>query len=162
MWCCIRVRSSLFCRAVSRRDIEVCHCCANCRFITAPIELIKIHQQQSLEPIHIRGSPSSTTPTARALATQIFKERGLAGLYRGITATVLRDTGYGAYFLGVSIAWPYSYEQSTMAYIICICHSMKRRSASSHRRYPLLRTSLIKTHFSTKCPQRFHYHGHRS
>ncbi|EIM86944.1 mitochondrial carrier [Stereum hirsutum FP-91666 SS1] len=70
------------------------------KFITAPIELIKIHQQQSLEPIHIRGSTSSTTPTARALAAQIFKERGIAGLYRGITATVLRDTGYGAYFLG--------------------------------------------------------------
>ncbi|KAG2021027.1 carnitine/acyl carnitine carrier [Coprinopsis cinerea AmutBmut pab1-1] len=55
--------------------------------ITTPTELIKIRQQ------------SIPTPsTARQVAWQIFRESGIKGLYRGITATALRDTGYGAYF----------------------------------------------------------------
>jgi Mitochondrial carrier protein len=33
---------------------------------------------------------------------QIIRESGFQGLFRGITATALRDTGYGAYFLTVS------------------------------------------------------------
>lgn len=163
MRCCIRV-SDPFSSADCTVEVTsgVCHCYANRRLITAPIELIKIHQQQSLEPIHIRGARSSTTPTARALASQIFKERGIAGLYRGITATVLRDTGYGAYFLGVSIICSYPYEPSTTVNTFCVCFSTKRRFASSHRRCPRLRTSPIKTPFSKKCPQRSHYHGLRS
>ncbi|KAJ2916248.1 hypothetical protein MD484_g4169, partial [Candolleomyces efflorescens] len=55
--------------------------------ITTPTELIKIRQQSLLVPT-----------TARQVAWQIFREGGIRGLYRGFTATALRDTGYGAYF----------------------------------------------------------------
>jgi len=56
--------------------------------IATPIELIKIRQQSCLEPT-----------SAHRIVLQIYKESGIPGLYRGITATALRDTGYGAYFL---------------------------------------------------------------
>jgi solute carrier family 25 carnitine/acylcarnitine transporter 20/29 len=39
--------------------------------------------------------------SARKLLSNIYREHGLKGLYRGFTATALRDIGYGAYFLGV-------------------------------------------------------------
>ncbi|KAI0315041.1 carnitine/acyl carnitine carrier [Amylostereum chailletii] len=70
--------------------------------ITTPIELIKIQQQQSLLPIRRHGTSATTNaaaaPSARDIAVRIFKEYGVRGLYRGITATALRDIGYGAYF----------------------------------------------------------------
>ncbi|KAJ7173590.1 carnitine/acyl carnitine carrier [Mycena filopes] len=55
--------------------------------VTTPTELIKIRQQQC-----------TGSSTARGVAAGIFKAGGLAGLYRGATATALRDCGYGAYF----------------------------------------------------------------
>ncbi|KAI0065507.1 mitochondrial carrier [Artomyces pyxidatus] len=65
--------------------------------ITTPIELLKIQQQQAAE----RAALSRVrVPPAHVLALEIFRLRGLRGLYRGITATALRDTGYGAYFAG--------------------------------------------------------------
>ncbi|EPQ56195.1 mitochondrial carrier [Gloeophyllum trabeum ATCC 11539] len=58
--------------------------------ITTPTELIKIHQQNTL----------GKTPSARQVALDIFRKHGVRGLYRGITATAIRDCGYGAYFFG--------------------------------------------------------------
>ncbi|EDR13874.1 uncharacterized protein LACBIDRAFT_230077, partial [Laccaria bicolor S238N-H82] len=55
--------------------------------ITTPTELIKIRQQSLL-----------TETTTRQVALQVLRESGIKGLYRGITATALRDIGYGAYF----------------------------------------------------------------
>lgn len=55
--------------------------------ITTPIELIKIRQQTSF-----------VRTTARSVAWQIYQLHGIRGLYRGVTATALRDCGYGAYF----------------------------------------------------------------
>ncbi|KXN86207.1 Mitochondrial carnitine/acylcarnitine carrier protein CACL, partial [Leucoagaricus sp. SymC.cos] len=55
--------------------------------LTTPIELIKIRQQSLL-----------TQTTARSVARQIYRIHGIRGLYRGVTATALRDCGYGAYF----------------------------------------------------------------
>ncbi|KAJ7777303.1 carnitine/acyl carnitine carrier [Mycena metata] len=55
--------------------------------VTTPTELIKIRQQQCTGP-----------STARGVAAGIFKAGGLPALYRGVTATALRDFGYGAYF----------------------------------------------------------------
>jgi len=56
--------------------------------ITTPTELIKIQQQNSLlEKLSIK-----------TIVLRKYKQRGVRGLYRGITATVLRDVGYGAYF----------------------------------------------------------------
>lgn len=58
--------------------------------VTTPTELIKIRQQSLL-----------TKSTAREVGFQILKEGGLPSLYRGITATAMRDCGYGAYFAAV-------------------------------------------------------------
>ncbi|KAI0940988.1 hypothetical protein AcW1_006356 [Taiwanofungus camphoratus] len=65
--------------------------------ITTPTELIKIRQQS------FKTSTSDFTSAARPLraydvALQIARRHGVKGLYRGITATVLRDIGYGPYF----------------------------------------------------------------
>ena len=61
------------------------------RIVTTPTELIKIRQQSLL-----------TQTTAREVIFQIFRENGIAGLYRGIVVTALRDCGYGAYFAAVN------------------------------------------------------------
>jgi solute carrier family 25 carnitine/acylcarnitine transporter 20/29 len=56
--------------------------------ITTPTDLIKIQQQNSL----------LEKPSVKTVALRMYKQRGIRGLYRGITATILRDVGYGAYF----------------------------------------------------------------
>lgn len=56
--------------------------------ITCPIEVLKIRQQISLE----------SQLTVRHLATEIWRRNGVRGFYRGVTASILRDLGYGAYF----------------------------------------------------------------
>ncbi|KAH7910471.1 carnitine/acyl carnitine carrier [Hygrophoropsis aurantiaca] len=58
--------------------------------LTTPTELIKIRQQNIL---------SDTPRSTLGLALSIYRQYGVAGLYRGFGATVLRDTGYGVYFL---------------------------------------------------------------
>ncbi|KAJ8596757.1 mitochondrial carrier [Rhizopogon salebrosus TDB-379] len=68
--------------------------------LSAPIELIKIRQQNMLES----GLGSVST---RNLVSTICREHGLKGLYRGFTATALRDSGYGAYFLGYEVTSRY-------------------------------------------------------
>ncbi|KAJ8079421.1 hypothetical protein PM082_021935 [Marasmius tenuissimus] len=65
--------------------------------ITTPTELIKIRQQMPSSSSFFNSSPS-TLPTARQVATDIYKRHGIRGLYRGITATALRDLGFGSYF----------------------------------------------------------------
>ncbi|KAE9405381.1 mitochondrial carrier [Gymnopus androsaceus JB14] len=62
-------------------------CGAISSIITTPTELIKIRQQSLVIPT-----------SARQIAWDIFKRSGVRGLYRGATATILRDSGYGAYF----------------------------------------------------------------
>ncbi|EIN06196.1 carnitine/acyl carnitine carrier [Punctularia strigosozonata HHB-11173 SS5] len=58
--------------------------------VTTPTELIKIHQQNHVDP--------AFRPNALDVARQIVRQHGVKGLYRGITSTALRDCGYGAYF----------------------------------------------------------------
>jgi solute carrier family 25 (mitochondrial carnitine/acylcarnitine transporter), member 20/29 len=45
------------------------------------------------------GLPS---PTNWELGRTLLREQGIRGLYRGVTLTAIRDSGYGAYFLVVS------------------------------------------------------------
>jgi len=61
--------------------------------ISTPTELIKVHQQLLTD-----RTPSSKPLTAAEVAKSVFRQHGLKGLYRGITATAFRDSGYGAYF----------------------------------------------------------------
>ncbi len=37
-------------------------------------------------------------PTARDVALEIWRQRGIKGIFRGIVPTAIRETGYGAYF----------------------------------------------------------------
>ena len=62
------------------------------RVITTPTELVKIRQQALLTPI-----------STRQMLQRIIQQDGIRGLYRGITATGLRDIGYGFYFFAVSL-----------------------------------------------------------
>ncbi|EMD39377.1 hypothetical protein CERSUDRAFT_113021 [Gelatoporia subvermispora B] len=66
--------------------------------VTTPIELIKIHQQSFVSAVsstsHVHAQPTN----ARDVARHVMRRYGLRGFYRGITATALRDVGYGAYF----------------------------------------------------------------
>jgi len=70
--------------------------------VTTPTELIKIRQQSLL-----------TRTTAREVVLQIVHESGLAGLYRGITVTALRDCNYGAYFAAYEATCRYLSSSST-------------------------------------------------
>lgn len=64
--------------------------------ITTPTELIKVRQQSTVAPTSI--ATVFRPPTFYEVAQKIVRTQGITGLYRGITATALRDTGYGAYF----------------------------------------------------------------
>jgi hypothetical protein len=59
--------------------------------IVTPTELVKVRQQSLLTPI-----------STRQMIRRIVQQDGIRGLYRGITATGLRDVGYGYYFFAVS------------------------------------------------------------
>ncbi|TFK89510.1 mitochondrial carrier [Polyporus arcularius HHB13444] len=74
--------------------------------ITTPAELIKIHQQSL---VRTTGSQSSQPLRDRDVILHLWRTHGLRGFYRGITATALRDTGYGAYFAAYEATlryWP--------------------------------------------------------
>jgi len=94
----------------------------SCRLLTTPIELIKIQQQKQQQQLalthdvtalRVRRSSSSSssdghTLPARAVAQRIYRAGGIRGLYRGLSATILRDVpGYGLYFFGVRLVVPF-------------------------------------------------------
>ncbi|PWN23807.1 mitochondrial carrier [Microstroma glucosiphilum] len=60
--------------------------------LTTPIELIKIREQ-------LDCSTKGAKPQTLTIIKQLWAKRRLAGLYRGLGATCLRDLGYGPYFL---------------------------------------------------------------
>lgn len=71
------------------------------RFLTCPIERLKILQQSY--PTHL------AQPSTFSLFTTLLRTAGLRSLYRGLSVTMLRDIGYGPYFLtyeAVSRGWP--------------------------------------------------------
>jgi len=59
--------------------------------IAAPVELVKIRQQNLLS--------TQVAPSTISVVKQIWNKRGFVGLYRGFTSTALRDSGGGPYFL---------------------------------------------------------------
>ncbi|KAI0323667.1 mitochondrial carrier [Cubamyces sp. BRFM 1775] len=72
--------------------------------ITTPAELVKIHQQSL-----VRTSGSAIPLRDRDVILHIWRHHGVRGFYRGITATALRDVGYGAYFAAYEATlryWP--------------------------------------------------------
>lgn len=59
--------------------------------MTTPTDLVKIRQQTQI-------SSAGILPSSRQVALSILKTEGIRGLYRGLTVTCLRDSGYGVYF----------------------------------------------------------------
>ncbi|KAL1920319.1 uncharacterized protein VTP21DRAFT_1465 [Calcarisporiella thermophila] len=67
-------------------------------FANCPVELLKVKlQAQNTMPVsEIRGTPYKGVIDC---GIRTFKDRGLAGLYRGITITIIRDVpSYASYF----------------------------------------------------------------
>lgn len=62
-----------------------------------PIDLTKTRLQ--LEANHSRGTPAGASATE--LVTQVVREEGLLGLWRGTSATIMRSTFGGAVLMGV-------------------------------------------------------------
>ncbi|KAL6298421.1 mitochondrial carrier domain-containing protein [Sparassis latifolia] len=71
--------------------------------VAAPTELVKAHQQSTVVPASnklVTAFTISQKPsTASEVAHLMFKDHGIRGPYRGITATALRDTAFGVYFV---------------------------------------------------------------
>ena len=72
--------------------------------ITTPMELLKIRRQMAKEQGHLKFSFSSSSsllffdaahsPNARQLAIQLYREKGIIGLYKGVGATFSRDVTF--------------------------------------------------------------------
>ncbi|CAE7187682.1 unnamed protein product [Rhizoctonia solani] len=58
--------------------------------IATPTELVKIRQQAN--------TSAGAQPSAWAVARDLWRRRGVRGLYRGISSTAMRDMSYGTYF----------------------------------------------------------------
>ncbi len=93
--------------------------------VTTPTELIKIRQQSLLVP-------SSTYE----VILDILRKNGIRGLYRGMTATALRDLGYGSYFFAVHF-----YVSLSMS--ILRDHSTKQLPGISHQ-FPTRLSDLLR------------------
>ncbi|KAI1729806.1 mitochondrial carrier protein [Ditylenchus destructor] len=64
-------------------------CAGFCQvIITTPMELLKIQLQQG----------SGTKQSALKIATHLFREKGIAGLYRGIRPTIARDVTFSVVY----------------------------------------------------------------
>ncbi|KAF8270714.1 mitochondrial carrier domain-containing protein [Lactarius quietus] len=67
--------------------------------LTTPIELIKTQQQKRQQRLSADGR--ARVASARTVAAHIFRAGGVRALYRGLSATILRDVGgFGMYFYG--------------------------------------------------------------
>jgi solute carrier family 25 carnitine/acylcarnitine transporter 20/29 len=55
------------------------------------------------EVLKIRMQTNSKLPSVWKIARDIYKQKGIKGLYRGYTPTAGRELGYGAYFFTVSL-----------------------------------------------------------
>ena len=101
--------------------------------MSTPIELIKIRQQNVLDK----------QLSTREVMLDIIRKNGIRGIYRGITATALRDCGYGAYFAAVS-GIPYSSLLFKVEFLACcLMDSMRQAVDISHVGLPLPGHHLI-------------------
>ncbi|KAG0352875.1 hypothetical protein BGZ54_002538, partial [Gamsiella multidivaricata] len=73
-------------------------------FISCPMELSKIRLQNQDQGANTKGKISSTFYKGPMdCFRQTFRQGGLRACYRGLWATILRETSYGPYFLSYEI-----------------------------------------------------------
>lgn len=105
------------------------------RFVTSPTELIKIQQQSIIIPA---SAGIARAPSARDVAIEIFRRRGIKGLFRGFVPTAIRETGFGAYF-GVYEATLMLFSQpSSSPEKSPLAPEAAPSSAQARRSYPVL------------------------
>jgi solute carrier family 25 (mitochondrial glutamate transporter), member 18/22 len=68
--------------------------------ITTPMELLKIQMQDAGRVAAQAKLAGKTVPkiSATSLTLQLLKERGIAGLYKGTNATMLRDVTFSVVY----------------------------------------------------------------
>lgn len=68
--------------------------------ITTPMELLKIQMQDAGRVAAQAKAAGKTIPktSATTIALQLLKEKGIAGLYKGIGATMLRDVSFSVVY----------------------------------------------------------------
>jgi solute carrier family 25 (mitochondrial glutamate transporter), member 18/22 len=68
--------------------------------ITTPMELLKIQMQDAGRVAAQAAQSGKTVPkiSATSLTLQLLKERGIAGLYKGTNATMLRDVTFSVVY----------------------------------------------------------------
>lgn len=68
--------------------------------ITTPMELLKIQMQDAGRVAAQAKLAGKTVPktTATKIALKLFKEKGIIGLYKGISATMLRDVSFSVVY----------------------------------------------------------------
>lgn len=62
--------------------------------VTTPMELLKIQCQDAGRTVTASGDK----PSALKVATELIKTRGISGLYKGISATMLRDVSFSVVY----------------------------------------------------------------
>lgn len=64
--------------------------------VTTPMELLKIQCQDAGRTTNTKSTTSTSAhkPSALKVATDLLKTRGIAGLYKGMSATMLRDVSF--------------------------------------------------------------------
>ena len=77
------------------REMLAGGCAGLCQVIvTTPMELLKIQGQDAGRTVQAAG----TKPSALKVAVDLLRTNGIAGLYKGISATILRDVSFSVVY----------------------------------------------------------------
>ncbi|KAK3096793.1 hypothetical protein FSP39_003337, partial [Pinctada imbricata] len=81
------------------RGILAGGCAGLCQIIvTTPMELLKIQLQDAGRSAMLGAKSGETKLTATKVALNLFKEKGIRGVYKGFYSTMLRDVTFSAIY----------------------------------------------------------------